>query len=472
MQVQCENSKKKGKKSYFWTLSKPMDMNMEWERLLSGKRFGMEGPYTSSHDDRSVFLRDYDRLVFSAPFRRLQNKTQVFPLPGSVFVHNRLTHSLEVACVGRSLGNNVARYLSQKHPELSHTYLGEIGNIVSAACLAHDMGNPPFGHSGEKAISAFFSEGSGQYVRDMLKDNPVWWTDIINFEGNANAFRLLTHKFVGRRNGGFAMTYSTLASIAKYPYSSAYAAGHNKFGFFESDAAAFQTIADELGMLKLSATGQPLKYARHPLVYLVEAADDICYLIMDMEDAHKLKLLSTMETKSFLMEFLPDDGRKRAELIFREVADANEQIAYLRSKVIGKLIDECTDAFIEGERNILEGTYQGSLIDHISQPLSTAYHYLYDMSVKRIYHSKYVNDVELAGFRIISTLLELYTDAVLNPQKEYSKLLIGRVSSQYEISDASTYVRIMAVLDFISGMTDVFALDIYRQITGVSLPSI
>jgi len=445
---------------------------MEWERLLSGKRYGIEGPFTSSHDDRSVFLRDYDRLVFSAPFRRLQNKTQVFPLPGSVFVHNRLTHSLEVACVGRSLGNNVARYLSQKHPELGHTYLSEIGNIVSAACLAHDMGNPPFGHSGEKAISAFFTEGSGQYVRDLLQENPAWWTDVINFEGNANAFRLLTHKFVGRRNGGFAMTYSTLASIAKYPYSSVYAAGHHKFGFFESDADAFRTVADELGMIRLSDPGQPLKYARHPLVYLVEAADDICYLIMDMEDAHKLKLLSTQETKHFLMEFLSPEGQARAESIFHEVLDANEQIAYLRSKVIGKLIDECTEAFIEGEKDILEGKFKGCLIDHISEPLSKAYHYLYDMSVKRIYHSKYVYDVELAGFRIISTLLELNVDAVLHPEKEYSKLLIGRVSSQYEISDPSPYVRIMAVLDYISGMTDVFALDIYRQINGNSLPSI
>lgn len=445
---------------------------MDWERLLSGKRFGMEGPYTYTADDRSVFLRDYDRLVFSAPFRRLQNKTQVFPLPGSVFVHNRLTHSLEVACVGRSLGNNVARHLSEIHPELSHTYLSEIGNIVSAACLAHDMGNPPFGHSGEKAISAFFTEGKGQYVQKLLKDNPVWWTDIINFEGNANAFRLLTHKFVGRRNGGFAMTYSTLASIAKYPYSSAYAEGHHKFGFFESDAWAFQAVADELGMKRLSAPGEPLRYARHPLVYLVEAADDICYLIMDMEDAHKLKLLSTQETKDFMMEFLPEEGRARAELIFQEVLDPNEQIAYLRSKVIGKLIDQCTRAFIENEDLILDGTFKGSLIEHISKPLADAYRYCYEMSVKRIYHSKYVFDVELAGFRIISTLLELNVDAVLHPDKEYSKLLIGRVSSQYEISDPSPYVRIMAVLDYISGMTDVFALDIYRQINGNSLPAI
>lgn len=268
------------------------------------------------------------------------------------------------------------------------------------------------------------------------------------------------------------MTYSTLASVAKYPYSSVYAEGHHKFGFFESDATAFQTVADELGMTRLSAPGEPLRYVRHPLVYLVEAADDICYLIMDMEDAHKLKLLSTEETKSFLMDFLTDDGKSRAETIFREVNDANEQIAYLRSKVIGRLIDECTRAFIDGEKDILQGTFKGSLIDHISGPLSKAYHDLYSMSIRRIYHSKYVNDVELSGFRIISTLLELNVDAVLHPEKEYSKLLMSRVSSQYEINDPSPYVRVMAVLDYISGMTDIFALDLYRHILGNSLPSI
>ena len=209
---------------------------MDWERLISAKRLGMEDIESAHKDDRSAFLRDYDRLVFSAPFRRLQNKTQVFPLPGSVFVHNRLTHSLEVACVGRSLGNNVSRGILKSHPELSGSYITEIGNIVSAACLAHDMGNPPFGHSGEKAISAYFTEGKGQYLKEQFRDVPAQWTDIINFEGNANAFRLLAHQFIGRRKGGFAMTYSTLASIVKYPYSSYLAGGKNKFGFFESES--------------------------------------------------------------------------------------------------------------------------------------------------------------------------------------------------------------------------------------------
>ena len=445
---------------------------MEWEKIISGKRLGMETMYQENDEDRSTFQRDYDRLIFSAPFRRLQNKTQVFPLPGSIFVHNRLTHSLEVACVGRSLGNAISRKLTQLYPQLSRTSISETGNIVSAACLAHDMGNPPFGHSGEKAISAYFTEGKGLVLKEQLQQTPAQWTDIINFEGNANAFRLLTHQFLGRRNGGFAMTYSTLAAIAKYPYSSVYAEGKHKFGFFNSEAELFERIAKELGMIRLSAPGQPLRYARYPFVWLVEAADDICYLLMDLEDAHKLKLMSTAETKEFMMDFLRPEERSHAESICHMVTDANEQISYLRSKLIGILVSECTDVFIENEKSILDGTFSGSLIKHISHIPREAYRNLSNASVERIYRSKEVLDVELAGFQIISTLLELMTDAVLHPDKEYSRLLIGRVSSQYEINGKDLYTKILAVLDYISGMTDVYALDVYRKINGNSLPAV
>lgn len=444
---------------------------MDWERLIQNRRLGLEELYVESKDDRSAFQRDFDRLVFSAPFRRLQNKTQVFPLPGSVFVHNRLTHSLEVSCVGRSLGNNVAHLLQDRHYD--NPFISEIGTIVSAACLAHDMGNPPFGHSGEKAIAAFFSEGKGLELRAQLeKENPAYWTDIINFEGNANAFRLLAHKFLGRRNGGFAMTYSTLASIAKYPYSSLYAAGKHKFGFFESEAPLFERIATELGMIRLSAPGEPLRYARFPLVWLVEAADDICYLIMDMEDAHKLKILSTEETMSMMMEFLHPEERQHAAQICAMVADANEKISYLRSKLIGVLIKECTRVFMDNEQAILDGTFEGSLMLHVDDVALKAYNKCSEMSMERIYRSREVLDVELGGFQIIFTLLDLMTEAVLNPEKEYSKLLIGRVSSQYEVLGPDLYTKIMAVLDYISGMTDVFALDIYRKINGNSLPAV
>ncbi len=445
---------------------------MDWKRLISAKRLGMEGIESVHKDDRSAFLRDYDRLIFSAPFRRLQNKTQVFPLPGSVFVHNRLTHSLEVACVGRSLGNNVSRALIKKRPELADTNIQEIGNIVSAACLAHDMGNPPFGHSGEKAISAYFTEGKGQCLKEQFSDNPVQWTDIINFEGNANAFRLLAHQFIGRRKGGFAMTYSTLASIVKYPYASILANGKHKFGFFESEAPIFAKIADELGIIRLSEPGQPLKYVRYPLVWLVEAADDICYLLMDLEDAHKLKLFSTADTIKLMMDFLEPKEQKHAESIISMLTDVNEQVSYLRSKLIGVLVEECTKVFLENEKAILDGTFSGSLIDHISPTPREAYVHCAKLSIQKIYRSHDVLEVELAGFRIISTLLDLMVQAVQYPEREYSKLLIDRVSSQYDINAADIYNRILAVLDYISGMTDVYALDIYRKINGNSLPAV
>jgi len=445
---------------------------MNWERLISAKRLGMEGIETIHKDDRSAFLRDYDRLIFSAPFRRLQNKTQVFPLPGSVFVHNRLTHSLEVACVGRSLGNNVARGILLEHPELVTSNITEIGNIVSAACLAHDMGNPPFGHSGEKAISAYFTEGKGQSLEQMFSDRPRQWTDIINFEGNANAFRLLAHQFIGRRKGGFAMTYSTLASIVKYPYASILANGKHKFGFFDSEAPIYARIADELGIIRISEPGEPLKYVRYPLVWLVEAADDICYLLMDLEDAHKLKLLSTDNTISLMMDFLEPTERDHAKSIIGMVTDVNEQVSYLRSKLVGVLVEECTKVFLENEKAILDGSFSGSLIKHISPTPREAYQRLSDLSIRKIYRSRDVLEVELAGFRIISTLLDLMIEAVQNPDREYSKLLIGRVSSQYDINAIDIYHRIQAVLDYISGMTDVYALDIYRKINGNSLPAV
>ena len=445
---------------------------MNWEKLISTKRLGMEGIETAHRDDRSAFLRDYDRLIFSAPFRRLQNKTQVFPLPGSVFVHNRLTHSLEVSCVGRSLGNNVARGILLKQPQLAQTNLTEIGNIVSAACLAHDMGNPPFGHSGEKAISAYFTEGKGQFLKEFFAGKPGQWTDIINFEGNANAFRLLAHQFIGRRKGGFAMTYSTLASIVKYPYASILANGKHKFGFFDSEAPIFARIADELGIIRLSAPDEPLRYVRYPLVWLVEAADDICYLLMDLEDAHKLKLISTENTIALMMNFIEPSDRSHARSIINMVTDVNEKVSYLRSKLVGILIDECTEVFLANQEAILEGTFSGSLIDHISNTPKNAYEECAELSKEKIYRSRDVLEVELAGFRIISTLLDLMIEAVQNPNREYSKLLINRVSSQYDINAEDIYNRILAVLDYISGMTDVYALDIYRKINGNSLPAV
>ena len=443
---------------------------MNWQQLISNKRFGLEEIHEMRKDDRSEFQRDFDRLIFSAAFRRLQNKTQVFPLPGSIFVHNRLTHSLEVSCVGRSLGDSISNRLLSKHPELVATHVSEIGAIVSAACLAHDLGNPPFGHSGEKAISTYFSEGKGLTLKGQL--SPMEWEDLTHFEGNANAFRLLTHQFLGRRKGGFVMTYSTLASIVKYPYPSILAGKKSKFGYFVSEMDDYLKIAEELGIKRLSTEGEVPLYARHPLVFLVEAADDICYQMMDIEDAYKLKLLTPRETKELYQLFLSEKQKARVDEVFRLVSDENEQIAYLRATVIGILVKECTKVFMENENSILKGTFEGALIKHINAPLNEAYKRCTQVAVEKIYRSRDVLDIELAGFHVISTLLELMIDAVQSPDKAYSELLINRVSSQYDIKAPTLYGKIQAVLDYISGMTDVYALDLYRKIKGNSLPAV
>ena len=443
---------------------------MNWQQLISNKRLGQEHKHPERHDDRTEFKRDYDRLIFSAPFRRLQNKTQVFPLPGSIFVHNRLTHSLEVSSVGMSLGNDVARLLTQRHPELRDTLFAEIGQIVSAACLAHDMGNPPFGHSGEKAIQTYFTEGPGLNLQREVSHQ--FWDDITHFEGNAYAFRLLTHQFKGRRSGGFVMTYSMLASIVKYPYSSSSPSKKGKFGFLNSERDIYRRIADELGIICISQPGEPLKYVRHPLVYLVEAADDICYEIMDIEDAHKLKILSYDETAQLMLGFFDEEKQQRIlhRITDEGLTDNNEKVVYLRACVIGDLERECVRVFCDHEEQLLSGTFEGSLIDHIAEPLRQAYQTCAALSVKRIYKSRPVLDVELSGYKIMETLMEHFIEAAHYPDRFYSKQLISRVSSQYEIDSPDLETRLMAVIDYISGMTDVYALDVYQKICGISLP--
>ncbi len=443
---------------------------MDWTKLISNRRLGQENRHPERHDDRTEFKRDYDRLIFSAPFRRLQNKTQVFPLPGSIFVHNRLTHSLEVASVGMSLGNDVSQHLCARNADYHNSLVAEIGQIVATACLAHDLGNPPFGHSGEKAIQTFFTEGKGSSLREKV--SPTFWSDITHFEGNANAFRLLTHQFQGRRPGGFVMTYSTLASIVKYPFSSTAAGKKGKFGFFDSERGSFVQIARELGLIRKSAENEPLRYARHPLVYLVEAADDICYEIMDIEDAHKLKIISYEDTARLLLSFFDENTRRliHQRVIDEGVTDPNEKVVYLRARVIGLLESECVRVFCDHEDEILSGTFEGSLISHISPMAQEAYRQCSQLSVERIYRSKPVLDVELSGYQIIQTLMEQFIEAAVHPDRFYSRQLIGRVSSQYHISAPDLETRLMAVIDYISGMTDVYALDEYQKISGISLP--
>lgn len=441
---------------------------MNWDRLISDKRLGMEEFHDPRKHIRSDFQRDYDRLIFSSPFRRLQNKTQVFPLPGSIFVHNRLTHSLEVSSVGRSMANTVWRLLVDRHGVNGEGIdkLVNIGDIVATACLAHDLGNPPFGHSGEKTISTFFSEGEGLNLREGLTTSQ--WSDLVNFEGNANSFRLLSHQFVGRRKGGFAMTYSSLASIVKYPYSSVYAGKKGKFGFFESEKDIFMRVAGELGMDRRPDG----TYMRHPLVWLVEAADDICYQIMDLEDAHKLKILRTDEVKALMSGFFPEERQRSMERNMERLSDPNEQIGYLRSNVIGTMVDECARVFVENEGVILAGDYSGTLVGDMSDRLRAAYEACSATAYSKIYNAPEVVDIEIAGNRILTYLLHELMEAVLNPEKNFSKLLLEKIPKQYDINSPHLYGKIQCVLDHISGMTDVYALDLFRKLNGHSLPAV
>lgn len=441
---------------------------MNWKQLLTTKRLGLENLHRNTDDVRSEYERDYDRLIFSAPFRRLQNKTQVFPLPGTIFVHNRLTHSLEVSTVGRSLGNRVSRALRERYPDLDAP-IEEIGSIVSAACLAHDLGNPPFGHTGEKAIGTYFSEGKGQRFKQMVCADE--WTDFTCFEGNANAFRLLSHRFEGHREGGFVLTYSTLASIVKYPYASKFCPqGKQKFGFFQQDMPLYERIAEDLGICRKK--GEPNKYARYPLVYLVEAADDICYEIMDIEDACKLHIISFSEAKELLLAFHSDERQAKIQKHLDDIADTNEQLAYLRSCVIGKLVDECAKAFVEHEQQILEGELVPDLTDLLPEQEHKAFKACKKAGIEKIYRSQMVLDIELAGHKVIQTLLEEYLEAEFSRDKDYSQRLLQRIPNQYNVDSDDPYVRIMKILDFLAGMTDVYILDLYRKITGISIPSL
>ncbi len=451
-----------------YTFVIPKFHRMDWNQLLSIKRLGKPTSGKITPDSRTQFQRDYDRLIFSSPFRRLQNKTQVFPLPGSVFVHNRLTHSLEVASVGRSLGNIISMKL-EEHGE-NHPLLGEIGAVVAAACLAHDMGNPPFGHSGEDAIKAYFETGKGRALKTEMSD--AQWKDLVYFDGNANTLRVLSHQFKGRRAGGFALTYTMLASIVKYPYESLIAP-KPKFGFFQSEKEIFAEIAEELGLKRLDTIGN--QYARHPLVYLVEAADDICYQIMDVEDAHKLKILSYSETRELYFNFYHktnDAGVIRSiEKTMQEVTDPNEQIAYMRAGVINKLIFDCVQVFLNNYDDIMNGAFTGSLIDKIPETSDRAMHNIKEISIQRIYSDQSVIDIELAGYKVISTITDHFVNAV-TMESIYNKKLMKLFPEQFLTDSDDCYSQVQSVIDFVSGMTDVYALDLYRKITGINIPGI
>jgi len=450
-------------------------MEMRWEKLLSAKRWGYESRIPGTTDDaRSEFQRDYDRLIFSSPFRRLQNKTQVFPLPGSVFVHNRLTHSLEVASVGRSLGRIFYNQYKKRYPSVDQDipYLQEVGNIVSGACLSHDLGNPAFGHSGEAAISRYFTHGEGQQYQASV--TPEQWEDLRRFEGNANALRVLTHPFEGKDPNGFALTYSTLAAIVKYPCAAI--DGHRndvhhlkKYGYFDSEKAVFAKIAEELGMLPDPEV--PSGYKRHPLVYLVEAADDICYNIIDLEDAHRLGILSYGQVEELLLPFCGEVTAMRTRLA--SLQDLDSRVSLLRAKSISALIAACADVFVESQSQILSGRFESTLMEAIPSRFTAAMDEIASVSIQKIYNAPSVIQIEVAGYKVMDGLLEEFIPAYLNEHKShYDKKLLALMPRQFYTNDDSVYAKIRSVLDFVSGMTDLYAVELFRKIKGISFPSL
>lgn len=446
---------------------------MDWKKLLSAKRWGYESRVLDSqYDARSEFQRDYDRLVFSSPFRRLQNKTQVFPLPGSVFVHNRLTHSLEVASVGRSLGRIFYNEYRKAHPDVDKEIplLQDIDTIIATACLAHDLGNPAFGHSGESAISAYFIAHEAKLKPQVT---PEQWEDLIAFEGNANALRILTHAFNGKDPSGFALTYSSLASIVKYPCA-AYE-GHRKglhhrkkYGFFQSEQEAFEKIAMELG-IKKDLQGNTV-YHRHPLVYLVEAADDICYSIIDLEDAHRLGILSYEELEDMLLPLCQDDKLKAR---LGSLGDLDSRVSLLRAKAINTLIVNCAQIFVVEQEQILAGTYDRALMDGLEGELLAAMKHIEEVSVTRIYNAPSVVQIEVAGYKVMSGLLEEFLPAYLSGKRSpYEKKILKLIPQQFDACQDDAYTKMRSVSDFVSGMTDLYAVDLYRRIKGITFPSL
>lgn len=460
---------------------------MNWQQLYSTKRTGSENRSSSYTDAiRTSFLRDYDRIIFSSAFRRLQNKTQVFPLPGAVFVHNRLTHSLEVASVGRSLGKAIGDAIAARYPdagdEFKEFYKYELPSVIAAGCLAHDIGNPPFGHSGEDAIRTFFRELTGDAktrFEEVLSPNQQ--RDFLYFEGNANAFRTLTHSFNEKRPGGFQLTYATLASIIKYPSDSLNGFNRQqlvtkKSGFFDSEIDTYRHIARELQIPQLQE-GRNV-YARHPFVYLVEAADDICYRVIDFEDAHRLNIISIDTVKDLFLSFFdaPEgyDSREKVESTLNDINDDNQKVQFLRARLINLLIHRVCEVFMNREAELLEGTLQKALIDYLPERESALIGAIDAFSIEHIYNHRSVVEIEIAGYNVIGGLLKEFFEAVIHPQSAKSKKLLQLISRQFLITgkQEDLYKDTQSVVDFIAGMTDLYAVDIYRKITGMAFPQI
>lgn len=446
---------------------------MDWVKLLQPAQEANKGDQGILQ--RTGFERDFDRIVFSAPFRHLQDKAQVFPLPENDFVHTRLTHSLEVSSVGRSLGKSTGEYLLKKHADLQNAQISpaDIGAIVAAAALAHDIGNPPFGHAGEEAISDFFKfHQYGKIWKNYLE--PGQWSDMTNFEGNAQGFRMLVEK-----DNGLNISSATLAAFTKYPRASYIAnpapnrKSQKKYGFFSDQTDHYQALADRLGILKLGDKA----WARHPLAFLVEAADDICYNIIDLEDACTLGLIPLDESIQLMAAIL---GERFSSQKLQSIKTPGQKLAVLRALAINQLIQETVVAFQEQELKMLEGEFDQPLTEII--PSAPALSRISEISIKKIYRSEPVLEKEAAGFQVLEGLLEVFSKALYHQyfekermagrDKSILRLLPPHFPLLYGESENSPYPLLRVLIDYISGMTDKFALATYRKVMGISIPGI
>ncbi|KXO00798.1 dGTPase [Aequorivita aquimaris] len=440
---------------------------MQWEQLLSLRKHGDKNKRLriEENETRLGFEVDYDRVIFSSAFRSLQDKTQVIPLSKTSFVHTRLTHSLEVSVVGRSLGRIVGKEILKKHPQLQgvHGYqFNDFGAIVAAAALAHDIGNPPFGHSGEKAIGDYFLNGNGKRFKNQLSEKE--YQDLVAFEGNANGFKILTESKNGVE-GGLRLTYATLGAFMKYPKQSlpkkpTSHVADKKFGVFQSDTGFFNEVVTELGLLSRGNNG----YSRHPLTFLVEAADDICYTIIDFEDGINLGLIEEDIALEYLINLVRDSLKKD---IYSRLQTVQDRLAYLRSLAINTLIAEAASIFIENEEEILRGTFSEALLDRSQYKAQIAD--IIKISIEKVYQSTEVMEKEIAGYTILSTLLETFTSAFENYQngiaRHYDKILLQLIDS-HPHQNRSVYEYLMECCNYISRLTDGNALQIFQKIKG------
>jgi dGTPase len=447
---------------------------MKWEQLLSLKRQGDTSKRLRKEQDdtRLGFEVDYDRIIFSSEFRLLQDKTQVIPLSKTDFVHTRLTHSLEVSVVGRSIGRLVGKKVLEKYPHLQeiHGYqLNDFGAIVAAACLSHDIGNPPFGHSGEKAIGEYFSSGSGLKYKSDLSEKE--WQDIVDFEGNANGFSILTSTRDGVE-GALRLSYATLGTFMKYPKESLPKKPTSnicdkKYGFFQQDKKFFQEVASELGMIS-NKSNSDVGYFRHPLAFLVEAADDICYTIIDFEDGIKLGLINEDFALEYLIKLVQKsiDSKKYNELKTKE-----DRISYLRALAIGSLINDAVSVFMENETAILKGEFSVSLIDKSQYKAQISD--IINISVKNIYQSKEVIEKEIIGYKVIHTLLDVFIQAYIqtsnNSGTNFDNLIMNILPEKYKSHKETMYDKLLNICQFVSLLTDGKAIEIYKIINATRL---